>query len=242
MYHFLIHVIEYYNNTFKLSRKYGLYFMQKIKGAIFDLDGTLLDSMPMWGEVAIKFLKSHGAVPKPGILDTLRPFNTAEEAQYYIDEYGVNLPLEEVIAGRDNMMFEFFKNEAKLKDGVIPVLDEYKKQNIKMCILTATDKWLVEPSVERHGLSNYFDRIFTCTEENTSKKYPDIFFKAADYLGTKPFETLVVEDSLYAMKTAKSAGFIIAAIHDNAAATEQSEIKTICDYYCNTPGELLNCI
>ena len=214
--------------------------MQNIKGAIFDLDGTLIDSMWMWGEVAIKYIKSHGAVPRPGFLEVLRSFNTKEEAQYYIDEYGIDLPLEEVIKGRDNMMFEFLSNDVKLKDGVLPLLETLKERGVKMCIATATDRWLVEASVKRYNLMNYFDRVYTCTEENTSKKYPDIFFKAAGYLGTKVNETLVVEDALYAMKTAKKAGFIVAGVYDKAADDEQNEVKAVCDYYCKNPVDLLS--
>jgi len=214
--------------------------VQNIKGAIFDLDGTLIDSMWMWGEVAVKYLESHGITPRPRFLDVLRSFNTAEEAQYYIDEYGINLPLEEVIKGRDNMMFEFLSNDVKLKNGVIPVLETLQKCGVKMCIATATDKWLVEPSVKLHGLMKYFKRIYTCTEEKTSKKYPDIFLRAAEFLGTKVNETLVVEDAVYAMKTAKKAGFMIAGIYDKAAEDEQNEVRAVCDYYCKDPADLLN--
>ncbi|MCL2819927.1 MAG: HAD family phosphatase [Oscillospiraceae bacterium] len=213
--------------------------MQKIKGAIFDLDGTLLDSMWKWGDVAEDYLTSHGAVPKPGLMKILRAFNTTEEAQYYIDEYGIDKPLDDVIKGRDDMMFKFFSNDVKLKEGVLPLLEALKKQGVKMCIATATDKWLVDAAVELHGLMNYFERIYTCTEENTSKKYPDIFFKAANFLGTQAGETLVVEDALYAMNTAKKAGFIVAGVYDKVADDEQAEVKAVCDYYCTNPGELL---
>ena len=214
--------------------------MQNIKGAIFDLDGTLIDSMWMWGEVAVKYIKSHGATPRPGFLEVLRSYNTTEEAQYYIDEYGIDLPLEEVIKGRDNMMFEFLSNDVELKEGVIPLLEVFQERGIKMCIATATDKWLVEPSVKLHGLMKYFECVFTCTEENTSKKYPDIFIKAAKFLGTDINKTIVVEDALYAMKTAKKAGFIVAGVYDKAADNEQNEVKAVCDYYCKNPVDLLS--
>jgi len=213
--------------------------MLNIKGAIFDLDGTLIDSMWKWGEIAIDYLKSHGKTPRPGLLEVLRSFNTVEESQYFIDEYGVDLPLDEVIAGRDNLMFEFFSNEVKLKDGVIPVLDLLLNRGVKMCIATATDRWLVEPAVKRHDLNKYFECIFTCTEEKTSKKYPDIYIKASKFLGSNTKETLVVEDALYAMKTAKKAGFIVTGIYDKAADDEQDEVKKVCDYYCLNPGDML---
>jgi len=213
--------------------------MRNIKGAIFDLDGTLIDSMWIWGDVAENYLKSHGKTPRPGLREELRSLNTREEAQYYIDEYEVNLPIDDVIAGRDNMMLELILTEVELKSGVLAALEALKKRGIKMCIATATERRLVVPSLERHELYGYFPRIFTCTEENTSKKSPDIYIRAAKYLGTIPCETLIVEDALYAMETAKKAGFAVAGVYDRVAEDQQNEIKAICDYYWITMDEML---
>ena len=213
--------------------------MKNIKGVIFDLDGTLIDSMWIWGDVAEKYVRSHGGTPSPTFREELRVLNTREEAQYYIDKFGVNLPVEEVMAGRDNMMLEHLKTEVQLKTGVLQALEELKKRGVKMCIATATDRPLVDASVERHGLDRYMERAFTCTEENTSKSSPDIYFRAAEFLGTDIGETLVVEDALYAMETAKNAGFVVAGVYDKVSDDEQDAIKAICDYYWITMNEML---
>jgi len=213
--------------------------MKNIKGVIFDLDGTLIDSMWIWGDVAEKYVRSHGGTPSPTFREELRVLNTREEAQYYIDKFGVNLPVEEVMAGRDNMMLEHLKTEVQLKTGVLQALEELKKRGVKMCIATATDRPLVDASIERHGLDRYMERAFTCTEENTSKSSPDIYFQAAEFLGTDIGETLVVEDALYAMETAKNAGFVVAGVYDKVSDDEQDAIKSICDYYWIRMDEML---
>ena len=213
--------------------------MKNIKGVIFDLDGTLLDSMWMWGEVAERYLRSHGATPRPGIRAVLRTFNAIEEAQYYIDEYGVNLTTEEIIADRKKIMLEFYSNEARLKTGTIPVLEALRERGVKMCITTATERELTEPALKLHGITGCFERLFTCDEEDTSKKSPDIFIRAAEFMGTAIGETMVVEDAFYAMKTAKKAGFIVAGIYDKSSEDEHDKIKDLCDYYWKNPGGML---
>ena len=213
--------------------------MLNIKGVIFDLDGTLIDSMWMWGEVAERYIQSHGATPRPGLREVIRSLNTVEEAQYYIDEYGIDLPVEDVMAGRNNMMLEFFTKEVKLKTGVQSVLKALQERNVKMCIATATERELVEPALKFTGIAGYFQRIFCCTEDKTSKKNPDIFIRAAGFMGTGTGETLVVEDALYAMKTAKKAGFLVAGVYDIVSEDNQDEIKSVCDYYCKNLDEIL---
>ena len=213
--------------------------MINFKGAIFDVDGTLLDSMPIWENIAADYLISRGVTPRPGLNDELVLLGGHEIPGYFQAEYGLSGSEEEIRDGLFKMLEEFYFHKAQPKVGVIAVLDTLRDRGVKMCVATATDKQLIEPALRRCGLLEYFARVFTCGEEETSKSSPDIFIRAAEFLGTGIRDTLVVEDALYAMKSAKRAGFYVAAVYDLSAHDKRDEIKELCDWYFITMEEML---
>ena len=208
--------------------------MTGIKGAIFDLDGTLLDSMQIWDNIAANYLISRGATPRPGLRDELRALGGHQIPVYFQSNYGIIESEERIYSAINELLEDFYFNKAPLKEGAAELLDKLLGQNVKMCVATATDRYLVEPALERCGIFEYFERIFTCGEERTSKSSPEIYLRAAKFLGTKIIDTLVFEDALYAMKSAKKAGFPVAAVYDLSAGDQQEEIRKLCDYYCNS--------
>jgi len=214
------------------------YFMTDIKGVIFDFDGTLLDSMNIWVEFEIEYLRSMGAEAKPGLAEVLRSLSSIEEAIYFQEEYGVKKSVDEIIAGRNELIGEKYRNSIPLKPGAMEVLELLHEKGIKMCIATATERELIGPAVDRLNLLKYISRVFTCEEVGQSKSNPDIFIRAAEYMGTKVSETLVVEDALYAAKTAKKEGFIVAGLYDKSSLDHMEEIKQLSDYYWMDFGEM----
>jgi len=217
----------------------GFVLRNNIKGAIFDLDGTLLDTMPVLERVEIDYLVTLGGHPKPGLAHILRTLNLAELSEFYRSEYGVNASLDEIYAGRNKLLEKYYNFDALLKDCVTPVLDSLRCDDVKMCVATASDRHLVEPAMQRCGILDYFERILTCGEENTSKSNPDIYIRAAELMGTEIRETVVVEDALHAIKSAKEAGFPVIAIYDVSAEDQAEEIKAISDYYFASFEEML---
>jgi HAD superfamily hydrolase (TIGR01509 family) len=151
--------------------------------------------------------------------------------EHFCSVYGLPLTSEEITCGINGMVEDFYFHKAPLKDGVLEMLKELKKRGIKMCVATATDRHLVERALHRVGILEYFGHIFTCTEAGAGKDCPDIFHQALDFLGTALNDTVVFEDALYAVRTAKAAGFTVVALYDDSARHQQEEIRAYADFY-----------
>ena len=213
--------------------------MLNIKSAIFDVDGTLLNSMHIWENVAADYLRVQGITPRANLNADLIARGGHEMPRYFQEEYGLRKRIDEIERGMYKLLEDFYFLKAQLKAGVISVLDAFLLRNIRMCVATATDRWLVEPALRRCGILDYFERVFTCGEEKTNKRSPEIYLRAAKYLKTDIADTLVVEDAPYAIETAKRAGFRVAAVYDLSADGKQDEVKKTCDYYFVSIDEMI---
>ncbi len=185
-----------------------------LKGAVFDLDGTLLDSMGVWSRMGSSFLRKLGYEPKEGIDDFFTSFSIEEAALYYIDEYKVPYSKEELVRGIDEEAERYYREVLTAKKGVESFLKELQKRGVVMCVASATDNGPVEAALSRCGIRGFFKGIITCAEVGRSKKDPLIYREALKLLGTKKNETLVFEDAAFAMETAKKDGFKVAAVYD----------------------------
>lgn len=201
-----------------------------IRGAIFDVDGTLLDSMFIWDTIGESYLRSIGYESKENLNEVFKNMSLRQVACYYQSEYGVTLSIEEIMDGVNAMLEQCYRYEAPLKPGVNQLLAQLSENGIRMCIATATDRYLVEAALERCGVRAYFGEIFTCNEVGHGKDEPHIFEAALRFLGTEKAETVVFDDALYAVRTAKSAGFPVAAVYDSHEKN-QVEIRALSDFY-----------
>lgn len=202
----------------------------KIRLAIFDFDGTLFDSMFVWDEAGKVFLGSLGKEPKPGMREAVRTMSMAQSAEYIKSECDLDLSVEEIIAGIDKTIENYYINVVQPKPGIPELLEELKSSGTSICIATATDRYLIEAALKRCGLLKFFDVIFTCSEVGAGKDEPIIFRKAMEHFGADRESTLVFEDSLYATKTAKADGFKVLAVCDQSEKN-QAELEQIADIY-----------
>lgn len=206
------------------------------KALIFDLDGTLLDSMSAWDEVALEYLKLKDIsnIP-PDMLETFRAMSVLDCAKYFIAEFGVEQPLQQICDEINKIVEEKYKHEIKPKEGVQEFLLKYKDR--KMCIATATERHLVEIVLQRHGLDQYFEFIITSADVGCGKDRPDIFLKAADRLGFKVADCIVFEDAAHAIKAAKRVGFYTVGVYEKCFENDQEVLKKYADQYVSNLNE-----
>lgn len=203
----------------------------KIKGAVFDFDGTLVDSMWMWDDVGGTYLKSKGVTPEPNLRTITLPMTLEESAEYFHSYYKVGSGAEEICKEINEMLRIYYEEKLVLKEGVKELLSELKAKGVKMCIATATNQELVKKCAERNGIWEYFDGIITCPELNTSKSEPYIFEKAVEMLGVKKSESVIFEDACHAICTAKNAGFYVVAVEEPAEKANRDTIRSLADVY-----------
>ena len=201
-----------------------------IKGAIFDFDGTLLDSMFIWDTIGEVYLRSLDIEPRENLAEAFKTFTLEESAEYYRTHYGVTLSVAEIVDGVNRMIEDLYKSTVPLKKGVAEFLEGLSKAGVRMCIATVTDKYLVEAALTRLKVRQYFGEIITTAEVGCGKNDPKIYRTALAYLGTEKHETLVFEDVLHALMTAKNDGFHVAAVYDKHEL-RQTEMKENSDYY-----------
>ena len=201
-----------------------------LKGVIFDFDGTLFDSMFIWDTTGESYLRSLGKEPAADLQRVLKPMSLLQSAEHLQAHYQLSLSVEEICAGINQMVEDFYFHTVQPKPGVIELLEELHRRNIKMCIATATDRYQVEAALARCGMKQFFSEIFTCTEVGSGKDEPQLYHAAMAHLHTDQSNTLIVEDAFYAIQTAKQAGFSVVGVYD-PYESNQSEVKSLSDIY-----------
>lgn len=201
-----------------------------MRGAIFDVDGTLLDSMFIWDTIGEEYLCSIGFCPKENLNETFKNMSLLQAARYYREEYGVPYTEEEIMRGVNAKIEHYYRYDVLPKDGVCNFLQKLADRGVRMCIATATDEPLIRAALARCGIDRYFSEIFTCSNVGHGKDEPLIYREALGHLGTNRSDTVVFEDALYALETAKADGFFTAAVYDIHEKNVQ-KMKLLADYY-----------
>ena len=214
--------------------------MAGIKGAIFDLDGTLFDSMGIWDDVDRAFFHLHGREMPPGYVDALNTMSFSEGAEYTRALIGYELTADEIIAEWHGLSVKLYAEDVRLKPEAEELLGRFSESGISMAIATDLDEELALPALRNNGIDRFFPVVSTTKAAGKDKRSPDVYLNAARALGLRPEECLVFEDILKGIRTAAAAGFLTAAVYDSSSDKDWNDIVKVSDMSFRTLQEALS--
>ena len=203
--------------------------MTPIEGAVFDLDGTLLDSMTAWDGVGESFLESQGIKPPPDLRQVLAPLSFSQTARYF-QSLGVGLGEEAIIARLNGYVEKRYRESLPLKPGAKRLVEWFSGRGVRLCVATATHPELAKAALSRTGLLPFFSFVCSCSQVGCGKDQPSFYEEVARRLRTPKEATLVFEDALYCICSAKAAGFLVAGVFDGSEE-KQNEVRERADLY-----------
>lgn len=214
-------------------------WLKNIEGAVFDLDGTLLDSSWVWEKVDEKFLGDRGFQVPDDYVDEISPLGAERAAVYTIERFGLNEDKDDIVREWIEMAKKEYATEVVCKPYAKEFLEELHKLNIKMAVATSSDRELFMKTLEREGILKYFQKIVTVDEVERGKGYPDIYEEAARRIKVNPHKCLVFEDILAVVTGASLGEFNVVAVFDEKSKHNWEKIKSISKYSINDYKELL---
>ncbi len=209
------------------------------KAVIFDLDGTLVDSMWMWRDIDIEYLARYGIPLPENLQKSVSGMSFSETAVYFKETFGIPDSLEKMKQDWNDMAYYKYTHEVPLKPGVLEFLKYLKEQGIRTGIATSNSKELVKTVVESLHIAEYFDEIHTSCEVAKGKPAPDIYLFVAECLGVLSEQCLVFEDIPEGILAGKRAGMQVCAVEDDYSMEMLEEKKKLADYYITDYNEIL---
>jgi HAD superfamily hydrolase (TIGR01509 family) len=217
----------------------------RFKGAIFDMDGTILDSMGCWRSLNVKFLKKRGLPVPEEIRGRELITHSAAAARLYLEKYDLGMTFDEIIEEMEADMRSLYRDVIKPKPGAPEAIRALKAAGLKLCVATLTPRSVAESALRRNGLLDAFDFVLSAKDTPLKKSDPEFFRAVAGRMNLVPEACAVFEDAVYAMRGARAAGCAVVAVGDAASAPDIEEIREISDIYMDdyilfTPEALLH--
>lgn len=212
--------------------------LEGIKAVLFDLDGTLVDSMWMWRDIDIEFLKERSIPYEVDIQEDIEGMSFTETAAFFKTYYDLPESVEELKHIWNEMAMHKYRCEVPLKPGVKAFLKDLKAKQIKLGIATSNSMELVKAVSAAHHFDEYFESIVTSCSVQKGKPAPDVYLEAARQLGAAPEECLVFEDIIKGIEAGKNAGMRVCGIYDDYSKAQDEKKREISDYYIHSYDEV----
>lgn len=201
------------------------------KFCIFDMDGTLVDSMHYWRDLGRDYLAGKGVTGERAerTLREIGPMTMLQSAALFQDRFGFSGTPESIVAEMEAVMDRHYRSDVPLKPGILEYLEALKARGCRLCVATATAEPLSHVCLKRLEVDGLFDFILSCESIGVGKTRPDVYLEAASRLGAEPGDCAVFEDALFAARTAKAAGFYTVAVQEPAFARDWEELQALAD-------------
>lgn len=206
--------------------------LEDIEAVIFDMDGTLIDSMWIWPSIDQDFFAKYNLVEPEGFYDGMEGMSYSEVARFFLKVFpSLSQTPEQIMDEWTDMAYERYMNQAPLKDGVYDFIMEMRRQGKKIGIATSNGRTLVEDTLRALGVSDCFDVVRTACEVAHGKPAPDVYLLVAEEMGTAPERCLVFEDVPMGIMAGKNAGMKVCAVDDAFSRVQEEKKRKLADYY-----------
>lgn len=213
--------------------------LDNIQGAIFDMDGTIIDSMWVWYTINKDYLYKRNLSMPPDLKEKIETMTFKESALYFKDRFQIEDSVETIMDEWNEMAKSSYSNGVKLKPGVYEYLTKLKEKDIKIGLATSNYSKLVDLALSQNNIKHFFDAITTTEEVEREKSFPDIYLLTAKKLNVEPEKCVVFEDILPAIKGAKLAGMTVVGVQDEYSLDQWESIMEHSDHWIEKYDELI---
>jgi 16S rRNA pseudouridine516 synthase len=209
-----------------------------ISGIIFDLDGTMVDSMWMWRKIDEEFMEARGLTMTDELEAAIEGMSFRETAEYFVNTYPLDETVEDMMNIWVEMAIDKYRHEVPLKPGLMNFLTEMKRRGLPMGIATSNARPLIDAVMEAHGLGAYIDAVISANEVPRGKPAPDVFLETAKRLNLEPETCLVFEDIPQGIRAGLAAGMRVCAVSDEYSKKQEAEKRALAHYYIDDYNQI----